>query len=61
MTELEKALSFWRKSATSATENCVEVAILSDAVFVRDSKDREGPVLSASRENWFAFIRMLQR
>jgi hypothetical protein len=49
----------WRKSQRSGGNggNCVEVADnLPDAVHVRDSKDREGPVLTFSREAWRDFI-----
>ena len=47
----------WRKSSRSANDGgCVEVAELVDAVAVRDSKDRGGPVLVFTREEWAAFV-----
>jgi hypothetical protein len=38
----------WRKSSRSSGEggNCVELAVTTGAVFVRDSKNPEGPVLA---------------
>ncbi|MEU4567599.1 DUF397 domain-containing protein [Micromonospora sp. NPDC023956] len=50
----------WRKSSRSGNggSTCVEVATnLPDVVGVRDSKDRQGPVLSFSPEAWEAFAR----
>jgi hypothetical protein len=52
--------AFWRKSVRSGNGgNCVEVATnLLDAqgvVFVRDSKDPDGPMLSFTPAEWEAF------
>ncbi|QOC91654.1 DUF397 domain-containing protein [Micromonospora craniellae] len=48
----------WRKSTRSgSTGNCVEVADnLPTAVAVRDSKDRQGPVLSFTTGQWAGFV-----
>lgn len=51
----------WRTSSRSQMSNCVEVALLpqagdADAVAVRDSKDRGGPVLTFSQDSWREFV-----
>jgi hypothetical protein len=48
----------WRKSSSSLAPdgNCVEVAADSESVFVRDSKDRDGPILTFTVDAWNAFI-----
>jgi len=47
----------WRKSSYSTGQgNCVEVATEAERTSVRDSKDREGPVLAFAPEEWAAFI-----
>lgn len=50
----------WRKSSHSASQDgaCVEVAGLSGAVAVRDSKDPDGPRLTLGRA---AFASLLAR
>ncbi|MEU7585542.1 DUF397 domain-containing protein [Micromonospora sp. NPDC049230] len=50
----------WRKSTRSGSSgNCVEVATPPPVVMVRDSKDRQGPVLSFSSSAWSSFIQGL--
>ena len=46
----------WRKSSRSGSDggNCVEVAA-GDLVLVRDTRDRQGPVLAFGRQAWEAF------
>jgi hypothetical protein len=46
----------WRKSTLSYTNGCVEVAFVDDRVLVRDSKDRNGPVLIFTPFEWKAFL-----
>jgi hypothetical protein len=50
--------STWVKSSLSyANGNCVEVSDLpGGAVGVRNSRDREGPVLHFTPDEWHAFI-----
>ncbi|HZY57621.1 MAG TPA: DUF397 domain-containing protein [Rubrobacteraceae bacterium] len=53
----------WRKSRRSNNGgNCVEVATnLPGVVGLRDSKDRSGPVLAVSPDDWRAFLAELRR
>jgi hypothetical protein len=48
----------WFKSSYSGSsgDNCIEVAKCSDAVRVRDSKDKEGGQLALSRTTWSTFV-----
>ncbi|WP_328750496.1 DUF397 domain-containing protein [Streptomyces sp. NBC_00285] len=48
----------WRKSSYSGTGggDCIEVATAPGTVHVRDSKDRQKPILSFSHEEWSAFV-----
>lgn len=45
------------KSTYSGTDgSCVEVAASPEQILVRDSKDKEGAVLTFNPEEWTAFI-----
>lgn len=46
----------WRKSTFSEPEECVEVAFTDNAVLVRNSRDRSGPVLAFTVAEWAAFV-----
>ena len=46
----------WRKSSHSVNNGCVEVAFVDGQVGVRDSKDRQGPMLVFTANEWEAFI-----
>ncbi|MGC0421547.1 DUF397 domain-containing protein [Embleya sp. AB8] len=48
----------WRKSSYSGTQggNCVEVAELTGAVGVRDTKVGDSPVVTTRTEAWTAFL-----
>ena len=47
----------WRKSTYSSTNgSCVEVRRLPESIEVRDTKDRNGPVLSFTAESWQEFV-----
>ncbi|MDK1476368.1 DUF397 domain-containing protein [Streptomyces sp. 549] len=47
----------WFKSSYSGGGggNCVEVAVRTETVLIRDSKDVERPSLAVSRDAWSAF------
>jgi uncharacterized protein DUF397 len=45
----------WRKSTRSVEDNCVEVGFIDGLVGVRNSKDRNGPVLLFTAAEWEAF------
>jgi hypothetical protein len=50
----------WLKSTYSdAGNDCVEAAfvVAEDAVLIRDTKDRGGPVLRFTRSEWAAFLK----
>ena len=51
----------FRKSSMSGrfdgNSNCVEVAIVADAIGVRDTKNRAQSTLRFSRSEWIAFIK----
>lgn len=46
----------WHKSSLSGSGDCVEVRMESGTILVRDTKDREGPVLRFSSSEWGAFL-----
>ncbi|MDG4756426.1 DUF397 domain-containing protein [Micromonospora sp. WMMD710] len=47
----------WKKSTRSnGGGDCVEVATPLQVVMVRDSKDRQGPVLSFNADQWTGFV-----
>jgi hypothetical protein len=52
----------WRKSSYSGNGggDCVEVATLPDALAVRDSKDKSGPVLRFGADAWRAFTETIK-
>jgi hypothetical protein len=56
VTDTGRSETHWFKSSRSGAGECVEVAFVGDAVWVRDSKDPDGPVLRFSRDSWRRFI-----
>jgi hypothetical protein len=52
----------WRTSSyTGGSGDCVEVAAAADTVLIRDTKDREGPVLAVPAAAWHAFLTDIPR
>jgi hypothetical protein len=57
MATMDLTRAAWHKSSrSSGNGNCVEVAVVDDAVAVRDTKDRSGPVLVFTAAEWSAFV-----
>ncbi|MEU6057184.1 DUF397 domain-containing protein [Streptomyces sp. NPDC047097] len=58
MKDAEVARAQWRKSSYSGGNGqCVEVAQLTDAVALRDSKEPQGPTLAFTPPGFAAFVR----
>lgn len=52
----ERTTLTWRKSTASLSGDCVEVALNSEQIAVRDSKNPDGPTLVFSPSEWRAFV-----
>lgn len=51
----------WRKSTRCGEQGqCVEVAVMPDAVLVRDGKDPDGPHLRVDHATWRDFVAALR-
>lgn len=60
--ELSRSIPLqWRKSSRSVAGECVEVASYGQTVFVRDSKDGHGAVLTFSTPAWHSFALAVKR
>ncbi|MGW7353161.1 DUF397 domain-containing protein [Streptomyces sp. NPDC054784] len=48
----------WFKSSYSdgTGNSCVEVSDQSSSIYVRDSKDKKGPILALSPQAWASFV-----
>lgn len=46
----------WIKSSYCSDSACVEVARDGETIAVRDGKDRQGPVIRFSRQEWQGFL-----
>jgi hypothetical protein len=55
---MDVTLIQWRKAARSGDNggNCVEVAVISGLVAVRDSKDPDGPRIRLVRDDFRGFV-----
>jgi len=56
MADTKESGIVWRKSKASESGSCVEVALVGDHALMRDSKNREGPVLQFSMSEWKKFL-----
>jgi hypothetical protein len=54
--DFEESIIVWRKSTTSNSGGCIEVAFIHGSVLVRDSVNPTGPVLQLSPAVWTAFL-----
>jgi Domain of unknown function (DUF397) len=50
----------WRKSSYSGEGNCLELSDQAGRVLVRDTQDRQGPVLTVSARAWREFVGQVQ-
>lgn len=59
-TEVTVSESAWFKSSYSSGGGgeCIEVAAAMDAVHIRDSKARSGPVLTVAPDAWGGLVRL---
>ena len=46
----------WHKSRASAASNCVEVRFAGERVLVRNTKNRQGALLTFTHGEWHAFL-----
>jgi len=60
MESTDRSRLAWRKSSFSESGNCVEIAIQEESVLIRDSKDRNGAVLSVSSSAWREFTHAIR-
>lgn len=49
----------WRTSTYSSSGDCVEVAILTEATYVRNSRNRAGARLAFPTTSWTEFLRFV--
>jgi hypothetical protein len=54
---MNESVTFRKSSHSGAVnQNCVEVGFVTAEVLLRDSKDRHGPVLHFTPDEWDAFL-----
>lgn len=53
--------AIWRKSKFSGLNGCVEIAVLDGQIGMRDSKDRNGPILLFTHAEWDEFLNGVKR
>lgn len=50
----------WQRSSRCATSSCIEVTDDSHRIYIRDSKEMEGPLLEVSHDAWRAFVQFVK-
>jgi hypothetical protein len=61
VTGMDLSCAEWRKSTLSSAGNCLEVTMADDRIAIRDSKDRNGPILLFSLAEWETFLGAVRR
>lgn len=63
MERTDHPVTTWRKSTYSGANggNCVEVAASAATILIRDSKNREGAILSFAPATWHRFAASIKR
>lgn len=56
MVEREGVTEGWLKSSASGDGSCVEVRLAPEHVHVRDTKNRQGHILTFTHVEWRAFV-----
>ncbi|MET7302053.1 DUF397 domain-containing protein [Embleya sp. NPDC005575] len=51
----------WIKSSYTGNDDCVEVAIISSALGIRDSKVPRSPVISVAHPAWVSLVDLLRQ
>ncbi|MEY9859904.1 hypothetical protein ABH935_005538 [Catenulispora sp. GAS73] len=56
--QIDQSEARWVKSsASNGNGSCVETtSVRTDEILVRNSRDREGPVLAFTKAEWIAFV-----
>ncbi|WP_242608669.1 DUF397 domain-containing protein [Actinomadura formosensis] len=51
----------WRRSTHSNTQgaNCVEIGQYGEMVYIRDSRNRPGPVIAITQDDWTHLLNAL--
>jgi len=49
-------MDLWWKSSHSGPNGCVEVTVVDGQIAVRNSRDRQGPILRFTTDEWQAFL-----
>ena len=52
----DEAVTWTKSTYSGANGGCVEYAVLADAIGVRDSKDKAGPILRFDPSAWQSFV-----